>query len=67
MKINITNTKIAIAFAIGLILTQISCFFEKIPWLFVASVLIGIIIIVITMAYFVYHFVHFMYNKMNEK
>jgi hypothetical protein len=62
--ISITNTKVAITFAIGLILTQVSGLFTRIPWLFVASMLIGILLIMASMAYFVYHATYFLYDKM---
>jgi hypothetical protein len=64
--INITKTKVAITFAIGIILTQTGGLFVKIPWLFVTSILIGIILIMVTMSYTVYQLVYFLYNKLNE-
>lgn len=67
MSTNITNIKVAIAFLIGVCLIFFSGLFVSIKWLFVTSVLIGIILTLCTMGYFVYHVVNFVYNKMNEK
>jgi hypothetical protein len=65
--VNITKTKVAITFAIGIVLTQISVLFVKVPFLFVTSWLIGIVLIMVTMIYTVHELVYYFYNKLNNK
>ena len=67
MNFKITHTKVAIAFLIGFCLIYFSGIFSKIPWLFVTSILIGIVLIMSTMGYFLYHAINFWYNKLNGK
>lgn len=67
MNIKITNGKVAIAFIIGVCLIMFSGFFVKVVWLFVTSILIGIILMLITMFYFTYHLLHYVLDKLNGR
>ena len=67
MNIKVTNGKVAITFVIGFCLIFFSGLLVKVPWLFVTSVLIGIILLSICMGYFVYHLLFFILDKMNGR
>jgi len=67
MMFNLTKTKVAVAFATGIILMLISGLFVKVSWLFVTSMLIGIVLVFVTMGYTVHQLVYFLYRKLNDK